>query len=154
MKYFRWKQVGLGTAMVLLSGLCAGQSKAPGGQSFSAQAKRGQGQYVRNCAMCHAPDLTGREPAPALTGAAFIKKWQGKSLWDLYEKVRKTMPQQNKGSLSPRTYLDIVAYMAKFNSINTGSAELKSDPQALKAVVIKKGAGKREAAAAAPAQSM
>lgn len=141
-----------------------GQAKAPaapakavhatgGGRSFSAQAKRGEGEFVENCAMCHAEDLTGRDPAPALTGKRFMKKWQGKTLWDLYDKVVKTMPQQDKGSLSPKTYLEIVAYMAKFNAINAGSGELKNDPKLLKSFTITGTGGKQEAAAT-PAPSM
>ena len=143
---------------------CSGQAKAPaapaksahasaGARSFAAQAKRGEGEYVENCALCHAEDLKGRDPAPALTGKRFMKKWQGKSLWDLYDKIRKTMPQQDKGSLSPRTYLDIVAYMAKFNAINAGSEELKNDPKLLKSLTIT-GAGAKQEAAATRAPSM
>ena len=152
--------------VVLIAGLqpSFGQAKAPaataksahaagGARTFSAQAKRGEGAYAENCAMCHAEDLKGRDPAPALTGKRFMKKWQGKSLWDLYDKVRKTMPQQDKGSLSPRTYLDIVAYMAKFNAINAGSGELKNDPKLLKSFTIT-GAGGKQEAAATPAPSM
>jgi S-disulfanyl-L-cysteine oxidoreductase SoxD len=159
MKYFRWKQVLVGCIVIVLCGLGAAQTKgsgsgakrAPGG--FSAQAKRGHEQYVESCAVCHAEDLSGLDPAPPLTGETFMKKWQGKSLWDLYDKIRKTMPQQDKGSLSPKTYLEILAYLAKFNAINTGAAELKSDPKTLKSVVIRKPGGKQQAAAN-PAPSM
>ena len=155
MTHFRRKLVCLGAALIGMSGFGTAQTKAPGlnpahtgagGQSFSAQARRGQGAYVKNCAMCHAENLAGREPAPALTGATFMKKWQGKSIWDLYDKIRKTMPQQNRGSLSPKTYLDIVAYVAKFNDINAGPAALTNDPKALKSLVIKKPGGTQEAA--------
>ena len=123
---------------------------AGAGGSFSAQAKRGEQKFATNCAMCHAPDLKGRDPAPALTGQKFMKKWEGKSLWDLYDKIRKTMPQQSKGSLSPRTYLDITAYVVQFNAINAGKVELRNDPKALKSVTIKAPDGKQEAAAASP----
>jgi S-disulfanyl-L-cysteine oxidoreductase SoxD len=159
MTYFRWKQVQWGCMLMVLCGLGAAQINGSGSaakrepRGFSAQVKRGHDEYVENCAVCHNADLTGLDPAPALTGAPFMKKWQGKNLWDLYDKIRKTMPQQDKGSLSPKTYLAIVAYLAKFNAINAGAAELKSDPKALKSVVIRKPGGKQEAAAT-PAPSM
>ena len=159
MNDFRWKVAAAGFILILMSGLVAAQngpsvgSTSPHAGGFSAQAKRGHDEYVENCAVCHNADLTGLDPAPALTGDDFMKKWQGKSLWDLYDKVRKTMPQQDKGSLSPNTYLDIVAYMAKFNAINAGSGELKGDPKSLKSFVIKKPGGKQQASAK-PAPSM
>ena len=106
--------------------------------SLSEQAKRGKKQFTESCALCHAEDLAGRDPAPALTGNKFLKKWQGSTLWDLFDKIRKTMPQEDRGSLSPKTYLDIVAYMVKFNDIDVGSNELKNDPKTLKSVVIRK----------------
>ena len=159
MNYFRWKLALGGSILILMSGLAAAQAKSSAASKtthaggFSAQAKRGHDEYVESCAVCHAEDLSGLDPAPPLTGEPFMKKWQGKSLWDLYDKVRKTMPQQDKGSLSPNTYLDIIAYVAKFNAINAGSAELKGDPKTMKAFVIKKSAGKQEASAR-PAPSM
>ncbi len=159
MNCFRWKLALGGSILIVMSGLAAAQAKAAAAAKpshaggFSAQAKRGHDEFVENCAVCHAEDLSGLDPAPPLTGGSFMKKWQGKSLWDLYDKVRKTMPQQDKGSLSPSTYLDIIAFVAKFNAINAGSAELKGDPKTMKAVVIKKAAGKQEASAR-PAPSM
>ncbi|HMK20770.1 MAG TPA: cytochrome c, partial [Terriglobales bacterium] len=120
MRNLRWKIAYLSVVLIIAGGFSSAQTKAPSTGGFAAQAKRGHEGFVKSCANCHAPDLTGLDPAPPLTGEAFMKKWQGKSLWDLYDKIRKTMPQQNKGSLSPKTYLDIVAFLAKFNAVNAG----------------------------------
>jgi mono/diheme cytochrome c family protein len=111
MTYFRWKQVQWGCMLMVLCGLGAAQINGSGSaakrepRGFSAQVKRGHDEYVENCAVCHNADLTGLDPAPALT------------------------------------------------AINAGAAELKSDPKALKSVVIRKPGGKQEAAAT-PAPSM
>jgi len=88
--------------------------------------------------MCHKEDLSGQDPAPPLTGNPFMRKWQGNTLWDFYDKIRKTMPQDNRGSLSPRIYLDIVAYVAKFNDFDVGKRELRNDPKTLKNLIIRK----------------
>ena len=148
----KWLFFSLAGTTLILSSAMAGQTAPsahnhptagpPAPRTFSDQAKSGKKKYAENCAMCHAENLKGRDPAPALTGARFMKKWQGKTLWDLFDKVRKTMPQQDRGSLTPRSYLEIVAYLAKFNSFDVGEAELKNDPKLLKGLVIAKPANK------------
>lgn len=102
---------------------------------FSVQARRGREQYAAECAMCHAQDLTGLDPAPALTGATFMRKWREKSLGELFDKISKTMPQNNRGGLSTHAYLDIVVYLAALNGINIGTREIR-DPKLLKTVII------------------
>ena len=148
----RWATLAWITGFLIVGGVAPCQTGAaqvarvnsrsaasPSGSSkmLTGQARRGQKQYVINCAMCHAEDLTGLDPAPALTGHPFMRKWQGKPLWDLFETIRKTMPQNDRGGLPPHTYLDIVTYLAKFNDIDIGTQELR-DPALLKGVTIGK----------------
>jgi cytochrome c len=147
----RWlRLVSLASFLVLPAVALCQQSGSPSAQgkaraphatqatSFSAQAQRGKKRYQENCMMCHKDDLAGLDPAPPLTGDSFMRKWQGKSLWDMFDKIRKTMPQDNRGGLNPRVYLDIVAYMAKFNDIDVGKQELRNDPKKLKSLIIRK----------------
>src|SRR5262245_57311819 len=48
------------------------------------QAERGREIYERVCAFCHRTDLSGNEDgAPALRGAAFLKRWSDRPLADL-----------------------------------------------------------------------
>ena len=112
------------------------KSGSGGAEAFSGQARRGQKQYEISCVACHAADLTGLDPAPALTGEPFMQKWNGKTVWDLFDTIRKTMPQNDKGSLSASTYLDIVAYLAQFNNIDIGRQELRENPALLKRLTI------------------
>lgn len=154
MMYCWRRSVLVGIAMILLmSSFAASQTtpaalaqsraaQSPSSRSLSDQARRGRKRYAENCAMCHAEDLKGRDPAPALTGARFMRKWQGKTVWDLFDKIRKTMPQQDRGSLSPRTYLEVVAYIAKFNAFDVGDQELKNEPKLLKSMSIIRPGGK------------
>jgi mono/diheme cytochrome c family protein len=65
-----------------------------------AQAKRGQGLYNQHCASCHGDQLTGGEMAPPLAGGEFLSNWNGLTLGDLFERIRKTMPLNEPGNLN------------------------------------------------------
>ena len=95
------------------------------------QAKRGEELYEKQCSPCHGDKLAGRESAPPLTGGAFLSNWNGLTLGDLFERVRKTMPQNAPGKLSRQQNADILAYMLKFNEFPSGKTELPADPSLL-----------------------
>ena len=101
-----------------------------------AQAKRGGAAYDKNCASCHGTDLisTDREVSN-LTGNAF-KRWNGKTVGELFEVTRDTMPPEEKRGLDDQVYLDIVAYILQFNKVPSGNQELKPDIETLKQIVI------------------
>src|SRR5438105_8051005 len=63
------------------------------------QAKRGEEVYRKECAACHGDMLTGGESAPPLTGGAFQANWNGLTLGDLFDRIRKTMPLSKPGRL-------------------------------------------------------
>ncbi len=63
------------------------------------QAKRGEPIYRKECAACHGDMLTGGESAPPLTGGPFLANWNGLTMGDLFDRMRKTMPQSNPGRL-------------------------------------------------------
>src|SRR6266699_6232911 len=64
------------------------------------QAKRGEPIYRKECASCHGEMLTGGESAPPLTGGAFLANWNGLTVGDLFDRIRKTMPQSAPGRLT------------------------------------------------------
>ena len=113
-----------------------------------AQAARGKAQYSQNCATCHLDDLSGSGQALPLAGDSFMQSWEGQTVDDLYEVIHDTMPQDKPGTLTPATTADIISYILKFNKFPSGSAELPSDPAALKMIVI---TTKKSAPAATPA---
>jgi mono/diheme cytochrome c family protein len=101
------------------------------------QAKKGEAAYQRICASCHGTDLHSTEPeAPDLTDGAFKFGWQGKTIAERFDIIRKTMPPQRTGSLDDQTYLDIVTYILRFNNVPSGNQALQPDLDKLKQIVI------------------
>jgi len=129
--------------LLLLAGipLASGQEASKGsiwsGVFTDAQARRGEAAFQSNCAACHGKTLQATNPdAPNLTGPSFSTSWQGKPVADLFTLMRTSMPLGAGGSLSDPEYLDIVAYILKFNGYPAGDRELGPDDQMLKQIVI------------------
>src|SRR5450432_1976055 len=91
--------------------LLASSRTAKEGVYTKEQAGRGQAVYREECAKCHAENLTGGDGSPELTGPDFLKRWDGKTVGDLFEFVRKTMPTDDPGHLSMRQYSDLAAFL-------------------------------------------
>jgi aldose sugar dehydrogenase len=98
------------------------------------QAGRGKAAYTEQCASCHGAGLNGGQETPALTGAAFLAKWQNGSVNELFESIRVSMPADRPGSLSRQKYSDILAYMLDANKFPAGSGELGTQSEALKQI--------------------
>jgi len=135
-----FRDIVAGLAIVLVaSGLIevrAEQTKtAKDGVYTDGQAKRGEGLYGRECASCHAPDLSG-SGAPALAGSDFFGNWDKMSVADLVEKIATSMPLSAAGSISREQATDLVAFILKSNSFPAGSADLDSDAATLKTINI------------------
>ena len=101
------------------------------------QAVRGQGTYQEVCMQCHGETLGGGE-APPLAGDDFLRKWNGKTVGDLFGSIQKTMPEDNPGNLSNSEYADIVAYMLSVSSFPAGQKALDRDIAALNEIRIEK----------------
>lgn len=87
--------------------------------SFIDAAKVGKQQFDKHCSTCHGADLSGRAPAPALSGSAFGLRWSGPMVSDLLQLIRRTMPPQSPGSLDQEKYLSIVAYILQANDLES-----------------------------------
>ena len=98
------------------------------------QAKRGEAVYRKECASCHGASLTGGESAPPLTGGAFLSNWNGLTLGDLFDRVRKTMPQNAPGKLSKQQNADVLAFTLSANKFPAGKSELSLKPEFLKEI--------------------
>ena len=103
-----------------------------------AQAGRGKKAYIVHCASCHNEGLQGGDLAPALKGEDFLLRWDDKPMFEFFDRVQKTMPQDNPGAVSAQDNADIVAYILQVNRMPAGAAELSSEEAALKAIVITK----------------
>jgi mono/diheme cytochrome c family protein len=98
------------------------------------QAKRGEAIYGKECAACHGAMLTGGESAPPLTGGAFLANWNGLTAGDLFDRIRKTMPQTSPGRLTRQQNADILAFMFSINKFPAGKTELYKQSEMLKEI--------------------
>ena len=106
------------------------------------QAIRGQAAYTGPCDRCHGYKLDGAAddpdmlPAPPVAGPKFLRKWNGRSLAELFEYMRVAMPANNPGYLSEREWADIVAYMLSVSGMPAGGEVLRPDRGALAGIAI------------------
>ena len=98
------------------------------------QAKRGEPIYQKECAACHGAELMGGESAPALTGGAFLANWNGLTLGDLFDRIKKTMPQTTPGKLTRQQNADVLAFMLSRNKFPAGKTELYKQSEMLKEI--------------------
>lgn len=89
------------------------------------QAVRGMDVFKKTCVECHTKsDVSGND---------FKLKWNGRPVWDLYDVIHTTMPDDKPGSLTPEQYIDVVAYLVRLNgAANGGTALVATDTAGLK----------------------
>lgn len=88
-----------------------------------SQAVRGRLWFQSACQSCH--ELTD------MASADFKVKWGGRTAFDLFEIIATTMPQAEPGTLSARSYVDIVAYLMQLNGMPAGTTALSVQQAAL-----------------------
>lgn len=100
------------------------------------QARRGEAQYRISCATCHGVDLRGGEQGKRLLGRAFRNSLLDRTVGDVYDTLRVTMPEDNPGALSRSAYIDLLAFLLEANGYPEGDAELPADSAALNKIRI------------------
>jgi len=98
------------------------------------QAKRGEDLYRKECSSCHGETLVGGGGAAPLTGGTFLSNWNGLTVGDLYDRIRKTMPQGAVGKLSKQQDADVLAFLLSFNKFPSGKTELQKQVEFLKQI--------------------
>jgi cytochrome c len=103
------------------------------------QANRGEREYGRTCEHCHGASLEGdaAKEIPPLVSDPFMRNWNGKTLKELFDLLSRSMPADNRGSLSARTYTDLIAYLLRANDAPAGTA-LPDSPAGLETISIEK----------------
>jgi len=115
------------------------QGSAPTGAGGGDQQTRGKALYTDKCSKCHQESMQGTADYPPLAGDAFWMNWETYNANNLLEQIRTTMPGDAPGSLPRENYVDIAAYILKTNGV-TLTADLPTDADGLKKVILKKGA--------------
>lgn len=105
------------------------------------QKQRGETLYSGACSQCHGPRLNGaaqpdQPPSPAIARAAFLRKWGGKSVAELFTYVREMMPTDAPGTLTEQQTIDVIALMFATSDMPAGNKELPADSKALTSFVI------------------
>jgi cytochrome c553 len=100
------------------------------------QAARGQVDYMKSCASCHAADLRGTNTAPSLVEESFAFLYGDTTVGELYGRIRMLMPSDRPGSLSSQSYRDIVSFILQSNKYPPGDKELEADPETLRQILI------------------
>jgi hypothetical protein len=79
--------------------------------------------------------LGGTEFGPALAGRD-RPRLAGKSVGDLFARVRDTMPADGPGRLAAQPSVDVVAYILHENTVDVGSQPLPAEAVALTKIII------------------
>jgi len=96
----------------------------------AAQAGRGEELFRSKCASCHAPNR--------FTDELFYMSFAGKPLWEMYDVISDTMPEDNPGSLKPQEYADVITYLLKLNMFPEGQDELPPTKEVLSTIKMEK----------------
>jgi mono/diheme cytochrome c family protein len=96
-----------------------------------AQARRGEETYASVCTGCHT--------SASHTGPTFFEPWTGRPVYDLFSYLTESMPKSDPGTLTPKEYASIVAFILKLNDMPPGQQELPADSTSLKEIQIDKG---------------
>ncbi len=100
------------------------------------QVDLGSVLYTNNCIACHGRDLRGTEGGNALLGERFVTKWKEKSLGELFELTKTTMPKNNPHSLDDASYSSLLAFILNANEFPSGDIELSSNKETLQTIVM------------------
>lgn len=95
-----------------------------------AQATKGAETHEKNCTGCHAPT--------SYSGIGFRRLWIGRTVFEFFDQIRRTMPNDNPGKLSKGQYAEITAYVLRLNGQPAGEKDLPEDEDALKHIKIEK----------------
>jgi S-disulfanyl-L-cysteine oxidoreductase SoxD len=95
------------------------------------QAERGVALYKQKCASCHAPSRFTDEDL-------FIKPYAGKPMWEMYEVISDSMPEDDPGGMKPEEYAAVIAQLLRMNGFPTGQTDLPTSKEALSLIVFEK----------------
>jgi mono/diheme cytochrome c family protein len=89
----------------------------------AAQAELGQRIYQAQCVECHGKAMEGTV-GPPMAGDGFLAGWSARPLASLVDRIQKTMPLYQPGSLSRQESIDLTAYVLQVGRFAAGTSEL------------------------------
>lgn len=140
-------RAGLLAAALPLAIMTAAEPASPAHSAQSAQSawdgvfnkdqlERGRTAYNAQCARCHGETLGGGETSPALVDERFFATWAGRTVGELVEYTRTTMPSDGPGKMSRKRCIDIAAYLLSANGFPAGDHEFPTELDALNQITI------------------
>ena len=101
----------------------------------AAQAAAGKTAYNSNCAVCHGANMTNGHMGTPLAGTYFKNTWTARTVKQLHDRAKKTMPPGNVGALPADVYTTVTAYILETNGFKAGNKALTLE--AAESMVIK-----------------
>lgn len=111
----------LGASRLANAGLAA-QEPSRDTSAVARQLEAGEQWFRAVCVECHADNVAD---------ADFRAKWNGRPAYDLFDRMRSSMPDSDPGSLTYETYVALTAYLMKLNGMPSGTAPVPADSAAL-----------------------
>jgi len=129
---FRAWGLGLGAWVLLTVGAISAQEtkSVKAGVYTAEQSDRGIALYKKECASCHAPNR--------FTDDLFYTSFAGKPMWEMFDVISDTMPEDDPGGMKPEEYADVIAYLLKLNGFPAGAVELPTSKDALSLIMMEK----------------
>jgi len=127
--------LGLGAWACLILALAVTSSaqekkSVKSGVYTAAQAERGRALFKSKCASCHTPGY--------FTDDNFYTNYAGKPLWELFDVISDSMPEDDPGSLKKEEYADVIAFVLQLNKFPTGDTDLPIDKDTLSGILMEK----------------
>lgn len=129
-----WRFVaGIGLASLVAGGALAqgspgGERSVMSGVFTVEQVAKGRAGHRVFCLECHG--------AEAYTGEPFETMWLGRTVFDFFDALRTTMPNDEPGKLTTEEYVDVIAYILNLNGYPPGAQALSYDENELRRVRI------------------
>lgn len=123
-RYPRAYAVAAAACCVMAGGGTALAGQGPAAIYTKAQAQAGQHVYKKQCESCHGKNLQGIS-GPPIAGDALLKKAKllGWSVENMRHVIVNQMPADNPGSLLPKQYAEVEAYVMARNCYPAGKTK-------------------------------
>ena len=128
-----WGLVLAACLSLTIATTAATQKSVKDGVYTAAQAERGEAVFKSRCASCHTPGY--------FTDDNFYTNYADKPLWQLFDVVSDSMPEDDPGSLKIEQYADVIAFLLKLNKFPAGQSDLPIDKDALSEILMEKPSG-------------